>query len=297
MQKSTRQLRIEERYTHRTANTERYFVELNKVKMLSADREFELATLAQTGDLDAINKLANGNLRFVVSVAKQYATNSELLMELIAQGNIGLIEAAEKFDPTRGFKFISFAVWYIRKEILHYLNTYHKTVRIPVNVLLNINRIKKIEGEIMTREGRPAIDEEIVEEMHKLGKHITLTKLDEMRIAALGSTPLDLGMEEESFSPINYLNSYEIADSITDNDDFINLKNRIFKKLSPIEKEILTKRFGLTDGLPQEFWQIADSHNKSDEWARSIYMRTVRKLKNSLATKNKKFKAELVELI
>jgi RNA polymerase primary sigma factor len=129
-----RKLDVSERITKmRTESIKRYFSDINNISILTSDEEYELATLSHQGDEDARKKLVKHNLRFVISVAKQYETNNLTLEDLINEGNIGLIKASEKFDPTRGFKFISYAVYWIRRNILAFIGDNNETIRIPIN--------------------------------------------------------------------------------------------------------------------------------------------------------------------
>jgi RNA polymerase primary sigma factor len=159
-----RQLKITpDRLTNRTDNISRYFTDVSGRPMLGPEEEFSIGLRAQEGDEEAIEMLISSNLRFVVSVAKQYAGTGILLEDLICQGNIGLCDAARMFDPTRGFKFISFAVWHIRKEILAYLNSDHRTVRIPQNVLNDLTKIRRADETILQEQGRYGTADEFEE--------------------------------------------------------------------------------------------------------------------------------------
>ena len=161
-----RQFKISDKLTPRmTKAAGSYLGELEKTKLISPEREVELARLAASGDENARNELVTANLRFVVSVAKMYASNPDDFSDVVAAGNMGLIEAAEKFDPTRGFKFISFAVWYIRKEMINYLNENSRTIRIPINQGAILRDLMKAGNEISMREGREATFDESYEEM------------------------------------------------------------------------------------------------------------------------------------
>ena len=195
-----RDLKILTTYTNRTSVTDRYFAEIDRHKILKADEEYEIAVKASAGDSRAIEKLVTSNLRFVVSVAKQYVSQAEMMDELIAQGNIGLIEAAKTFDPTRGFKFISYAVWHIRKEILSYLNDIHRTVKVPRNITMDANRTKRVESDLTCLLDREPTVEEIVEEMEKRGWEITPEKVKNGRRATEKIVPFELGPSDDEFT-------------------------------------------------------------------------------------------------
>lgn len=244
-----RQLKIADRLTQRTANINRYFNELNLEDTLSAEQEFEVATKAAAGDERAIEKLVKANLRFVVSVAKQYASSGELLSELIAQGNMGLMESARKFDPSRGFKFISFAVWYIRKDIIQYFHNFTKTVRTPTNINLLKNKFKDASAILATRLGREATEDEVLDEIRKTFD-VTKNSYDRMLNSINNySVHLESNSSEDEWSPIDYLES-DISPAILDKDIHKLFTRAMLKCLIGKEKFIITKFFGL-DGDPE----------------------------------------------
>src|SRR4030043_1324002 len=144
-----RQLKIIEQVTNRESpSMDKYLNEISKIKMISSEEEVSLARRIHKGDLEARNCLINANLRFVISVAKQYQNLGLSLEDLINEGNLGLIEAAQRFDETRGFKFICYAVWWIRQSIMQALANQERIVRLPLNRINNINKIKKIIAEL-----------------------------------------------------------------------------------------------------------------------------------------------------
>ncbi|PKP40336.1 MAG: RNA polymerase subunit sigma, partial [Bacteroidetes bacterium HGW-Bacteroidetes-13] len=161
-----RQLKITKQVTNReTASLDKYLQEIGKVDLITADEEVELAQRIKAGDQRALEKLTKANLRFVVSVAKQYQNQGLTLPDLINEGNLGLIKAAQRFDETRGFKFISYAVWWIRQSILQALAEQSRIVRLPLNKIGSINKINKMFAFLEQSHERPPSAEEIAKEL------------------------------------------------------------------------------------------------------------------------------------
>jgi RNA polymerase primary sigma factor len=274
-----KQLTIENSITNRSQNIERYFNELNRENLITVEEEYELATRIQKGDREALNKLVKANLRFVVSVAKQYSHTPDSLGELIAQGNIGLIEAAETFDPTRGFKFISYAVWSIRKEILNSL-TESKTVRLPNHITLDINRSKKAEALLASQLGRDPSISEIVEEMHRQGFEMDCEKLSYIRYAQEKPIPLEPDGVDVEFGPIHWLQSEESTTALLDKNHTIEYVMKMMDILKPAEKRVVLLKHGFINGDEQSYALIAEEFKKSPEWARQVYNIAIRKIYN-----------------
>src|SRR5574344_2844484 len=161
-----RQLNISKQVTNReTASLDKYLHDIGKVELITAEEEVELARKIKNGDEAALEKLTKANLRFVVSVAKQYQNQGITLSDLINEGNVGLIKAARRFDETRGFKFISFAVWWIRQAILQAIAEKSRIVRLPLNQVGAINKLKKVSSRLEQQLERTPSDEELAEEM------------------------------------------------------------------------------------------------------------------------------------
>ncbi len=275
-----RQLKIaSEKITHRTENTNRYFREVEQCSTLTPDEEFNLGLSAQNGDEQAIERLISSNLRFVISVAKQYAGTSIHLEELISQGNIGLCHAARTFDPTRGFKFISYAVWHIRKEILSYFASDHRTVRLPQNVLNDLNKIRKANEEILQQESRPATDEELQEILQRDGKAFSIDHIKRINESFSRGMALDSTDIEEGLSPIDWLSSDDSTSELVDRDDSIKIARAALASLSFIERDIIMSRLGFDNREPESLESIAWRYDRTQEWARSVYSRSIKKLK------------------
>ena len=278
-----RQLKINENITRRSLNIDRYFRDVGPDAKLTAEEEFEIAQRAAAGDQVAMDILVKRNLRFVISVAKQYSHSSEMLGELIAQGNIGLIDAAKTFDPSRGFKFISYAVWHIRKEILSYFNDYNRLVRLPTNVILNLNRAKKIETSLSTKFGRDATLEEIAAEMNAQGWPITADKLEAIRMSSEGSVPLESTNPDEEWAPIQWLSDGDDTPTLNvESNDRTKLIASVLGSLSPVERDIIILRHGLYNGIEESFSTIALRYERTPEWARQVYTRGIKRSKKNV---------------
>ena len=272
-----RQLKITpDRLTTRTDNISRYFSDVSGRPILGPEEEFSIGLRAQAGDEEAIEKLISANLRFVVSVAKQYASTGVLLEDLICQGNIGLCDAARIFDPTRGFKFISFAVWHIRKEILSYLNSDHRTVRIPQNVLNDLTKIRRADESILQEEGRYGTADELQEAISKMGKDFTVDHIKRVTNADTRSVPLESDKPDEYNGPIDWLNSGSTATQFTDESDLSEMTRLALSRLTSIQRDIVSRRLGINGEEPETFSTISSRYERTPEWARTVYTKSIR---------------------
>jgi len=273
-----RQLKITpDRLTTRTENISRYFTEVSSFPMLSPDEEFEIGRLSQQGDPAAIEKLISANLRFVVSVAKQYTNPEVSLEDLICQGNIGLCDAARQFDPTRGFRFISFAVWHIRKEILVYLNSDTRTVRVPQNILTDLSKIRKANEQILQEEERLGTFEEIEEKISQFSaKEITANQIQRILHADTKGVAIDSSISEDVLSPIDWLSSDITTTRLTDESDLTETVRVALSKLTLIQRDVVCRKMGLNGGDPEHFSIIARRYEKTTEWARLVYVKALR---------------------
>jgi RNA polymerase primary sigma factor len=282
-----RNLIIDQRTTGRNKTITSYFNDIRHRKILTTAEEYELALKAQEGDEDAIIALVDANLRFVISIAKQYgATNPDKLSEYIAQGNIGLLYSARTFDPTRGFKFVSYAVWHIRKEILHYLNYSSRMIRIPNNVLNALGKVKKLEDSVLQKNERPATEDELEymlyenEVMFSRG-NIIKAKNVYQKPKALDSSPF-----EDALTPIELLKSSDSADNLTKPEDLEKLVSFLSNCLTDRQIDVIILYYGLLNTMPTGFTDIGIKYNKTKEWARLEYNKAIRKLRQ-FACKNK----------
>ena len=284
-----RQLKISKSITNReSASLDKYLQEIGHEELLTTDQEVELAQRIRKGDKRALEKLTKANLRFVVSVAKQYQNQGLSLPDLINEGNVGLIKAAEKFDETRGFKFISYAVWWIRQSILQAIAEQSRLVRLPLNQVGSVNKItrelNKFEQE---HERKPSVDEiaervdlpedKIADAMKANSRHVSM------------DAPIADG---EDSSMIDFLAG---DSSNTDRELAIeSLKaevSRILKLLTDKEQKVLRAFFGI-DGSPEmTLDEIGEKYNLTRERVRQIKEKALRRLRHN--TKNKLLKSYL----
>jgi RNA polymerase primary sigma factor len=282
-----RQLKIAKQVTNReTESLDKYLQEIAKVDLISPDEEVVLAQRIRMGDQSALYKLTLANLRFVVSVAKQYQNQGLHLPDLINEGNLGLIKAAQRFDETKGFKFISYAVWWIRQSILQAIAEHARIVRLPLNKIGTINRINKTYSafeQLYQREPNP--DEiaeilgvsltEITESIKNSGKHISM---DAPILPEEETTMLDLLQNEELQAPETELLKESLKFEI----------ERSISTLIPREGDILRYYFGLNGLKPHTLDEIATKFDLTRERVRQVKDKAIRRLKNSYRSKNLK---------
>ena len=283
-----KQLKIMSKITSRDSHSiDKYLAEISRLPLLKEDEEVDLAKKIHQGDMEALDKLTKSNLRFVVSVAKQYQNQGLSLNDLINEGNIGLIKAATKFDETKGFKFISYAVWWIRQSILQALIEQTKLVRLPMNKAAISNRISKISNEFEQENEREPTQEELAEIM-KLTKDdiMTLMNCTDRHI----STDEPLSDDSEATT-----GDFLTDDSIPQPDTQLNrssldyqIKN-IFKVLSDRELQILEYYFGFNNFNQQySLDEIGDKMSLTRERVRQLRDKSLKKIRNSIAAKNLK---------
>ena len=275
-----RQLKITKQVTNReTASLDKYLQEIGKVELITAEEEVELAQKIKAGDQRALEKLTKANLRFVVSVAKQYQNQGLTLPDLINEGNLGLIKAAQRFDETRGFKFISYAVWWIRQSILQALAEQSRIVRLPLNKIGSINKINKAYASLEQAHERPPSAEEIAgklemsemdvkESMRNSGRHVSM------------DAPL---VEGEDSNLYDVLNS---SDSPDPDDDLMvdSLRTEIERSLTtltPREGDVIRLYFGLNGQHPLTLEEIGEKFDLTRERVRQIKEKAIRRLKHT----------------
>ena len=279
-----RQLKITKQVTNReTASLDKYLQEIGRVDLITADEEVELAQRIKAGDVAALEKLTKANLRFVVSVAKQYQNQGLTLPDLINEGNLGLIKAAQRFDETRGFKFISYAVWWIRQSILQALAEQSRIVRLPLNKIGSINKINKMYAYLeQANERVPSAEEiareldrsvnEVKESMKNAGRHISM---DAPLVEGEDSNLYDVIRSNESPNPDKSL----ILDSLRTEIE------RALETLTPREADVIRLYFGLGDQHAMTLEEIGETFDLTRERVRQIKEKAIRRLKHTSRSK------------
>jgi RNA polymerase primary sigma factor len=279
-----RQLKITKQVTNReTASLDKYLQEIGKVDLITADEEVELAQKIKAGDQRALEKLTKANLRFVVSVAKQYQNQGLTLPDLINEGNLGLIKAAQRFDETRGFKFISYAVWWIRQSILQALAEQSRIVRLPLNKIGSINKINKMFALLEQSNERPPSAEEIAKEldmtvndvkesMKNSGRHLSM---DAPLVEGEDSNLYDVLRSGESPNPDRELIHESLQTEI----------ERALETLTPREADVVRLYFGLGDQHPMTLEEIGETFDLTRERVRQIKEKAIRRLKHTSRSK------------
>jgi RNA polymerase primary sigma factor len=278
-----RDFKILHRITNTSDNINRYFSEISKYEVLTPEKEAELALKSRNGDKKAKELILKSNLRFVVSVAKAYQSANAPLEDLISEGNKGLVEAIELFDPSSGFKFISYAVWHIRKNIFVYLNNHSRSIRIPANINQEMRRYQSIEGSFISHNGREPSVEEMLEIIENPDNNITISK---SAIETIKSNPVSVPLEagnpaneEETFSPIGWLSSQDTTDSNVLDGDFKKLINSVLLELTITERTVVMLKYGIGEYKePASYIFIGEKFGKSTEWARIILKKAERKI-------------------
>lgn len=292
-----RQLKIGDRITAaRSKSLLTYFTEVERIPLLSKDREVEVAVKAQKGDKSSIDLLVKSNLRFVISVAKMYDNaGGKLLDDLIAVGNAGLLEAAHKFDPTRGFKFISFAVWYIRKEMLKYLNDHGHIAKIPITHKHIQRKAKDISGTIFTKEGRDPTDEELLEHVRKSLKHLGGLQMEVMKTAINTGeyyTSLDAPAGEDS--DLTFADLVANPEPENDPEDQEELKialQGLLGCLTPLERLVIEKRYLSDSSERPDYSSIASDIGSNVKAVLATADRAFKKLKRQSTRVSNPFKS------
>jgi RNA polymerase primary sigma factor len=265
-----RQLAITQSITNRgSVSLDRYLLEIGKVEMISVDREIELAQAIKRGDKKALDELTRANLRFVVSVAKQYQFRGFSLSDLINEGNLGLIKAAMRFDETKGFKFISYAVWWIRQSIIQALGDQARMVRLPSNRVNLGNKVQRAFSQLEQIYERPPSSEELASEMKISEKdlrsvndyHINYVSLDSPHPITGEDSILGNMIDEEA----------DGTDESVDHKQSLNIEiNRCLKTLTERERNIVCALFGIGLSEPLSLSEIALKYNMSCERVRQI---------------------------
>lgn len=263
-----------------------YLKEIGKVPLLSGEEEMRLAKLIENGDEYAKKKLAEANLRLVVSIAKRYVGRGMLFLDLIQEGNLGLIKAVEKFDYSKGFKFSTYATWWIRQAITRAIADQARTIRIPVHMVETINKLIRVSRQLLQELGREPLPEEIA-------KHMDMS-VDKVReIMKIAQEPVSLE------TPIGEEEDSHLGDFIPDDDAlapaeaaaFTMLKEQLISQLrtlTPREEKVLRLRFGLDDGRARTLEEVGKEFNVTRERIRQIEAKALRKLRHPSRSKKLK---------
>jgi RNA polymerase primary sigma factor len=282
-----RQLKISKQITNReTQSLDKYLQEIGKVDLISADEEVRLAIRIKQGDPIALEKLTKANLRFVVSVAKQYQNNGLSLGDLINEGNLGLIKAAKRFDETRGFKFISYAVWWIRQSIMQALAEQSRIVRLPLNRVGSLNKIHKTFSDLEQKFQRDPSPEEIADTLEVSREEVESTLRVSGRHVSINA-PFVQG-EENGLIDVLEDESEQTPDSMLMVDSLRKEVQRALSTLTDREAEVIALYFGLNDGQALTLEEIAEKFNLTRERVRQIKEKATRRLRHSSRSKSLK---------
>ena len=255
-----------------------YLKEIGKVPLLSAEEEIELAKKMEMGDLEAKQRLAEANLRLVVSIAKRYVGRGMLFLDLIQEGNLGLIKAVEKFDYRKGYKFSTYATWWIRQAIIRAIADHARTIRIPVHMVETINKLIRVSRQLLQELGREPTPEEIAEQMNMPVERVReILKISQEPVSL--ETPI--GEEEDS-----HLGDFIQDDNVpvpADAAAFTLLKEQLVEVLGTLterEQKVLRLRFGLDDGRARTLEEVGKEFNVTRERIRQIEAKALRKLRH-----------------
>ncbi len=260
-----------------------YLKEIGKVPLLSAEEEVELATRMGMGDQEAKKKLAEANLRLVVSIAKRYVGRGMLFLDLIQEGNLGLIKAVEKFDYQKGYKFSTYATWWIRQAITRAIADQARTIRIPVHMVETINKLIRVSRQLLQQYGRDPLPEELAKEMG-----ITEEKVREILKIAQEPVSLETPIGEEEDSHLGDFIPDDDAPAPAEAAAFTLLKEQlmdVLDTLTPREEKVLKLRFGLDDGRARTLEEVGKEFQVTRERIRQIEAKALRKLRHPSRSK------------
>ncbi|MEL4105878.1 RNA polymerase sigma factor RpoD [Oscillospiraceae bacterium WX1] len=263
-----------------------YLKEIGKVNLLSADDEIELAMRMAEGDKEAKKRMAEANLRLVVSIAKRYVGRGMLFLDLIQEGNLGLIKAVEKFDYSKGYKFSTYATWWIRQAITRAIADQARTIRIPVHMVETINKVMRISRQLLQELGHDPSPEEIAEDMG-----LPVEKVREILKIAQEPVSLETPIGEEEDSHLGDFIPDEDASEPAEAASFTLLKEQlsdVLGTLTPREEKVLRLRFGIEDGRTRTLEEVGKEFNVTRERIRQIEAKALRKLRHPSRSKKLK---------
>lgn len=263
-----------------------YLKEIGRVPLLTSDEEVDLAERIAKGDIKARQRLTEANLRLVVSIAKRYVGRGMHFLDLIQEGNVGLIKAVEKFDHTKGFKFSTYATWWIRQAITRAIADQARTIRIPVHMVETINKLKKVQSQLLHENGRESTEEQIAQAMG-----LSVTRVREIIRVAQEPVSMEtpIGPEEDS-RLMDFIRDEEAlapddaALKTITNEDI----DAVLKTLTPREEDVIRLRFGLKDGRCHTLEEVGSEFNVTRERIRQIEAKALRKLRHPV--RSNKFK-------
>ncbi len=263
-----------------------YLKEIGRVPLLSGEEEIELARRMQEGDEAAKNRLSEANLRLVVSIAKRYVGRGMLFLDLIQEGNLGLMKAVEKFDYQKGFKFSTYATWWIRQSITRAIADQARTIRIPVHMVETINKLTRVSRELLQQNGREPTPEEIAAAMG-----IDVDKVMEIQKIAQDPVSLETPIGEEEDSHLGDFIEDDKTQTPGDSVASIMLKEQLLSvldSLTPREEKVLRLRYGIDDGKPRTLEEVGKEFNVTRERIRQIEAKALRKLRHPSRSKKLK---------
>jgi RNA polymerase primary sigma factor len=274
-----RQLKITKQVTNRDAKSlEKYFQEISKIGLITADEEVELALKIKKGDDRALDKLVKANLRFVVSVAKQYQGQGLKLSDLINEGNLGLVKAAKRFDETRGFKFISYAVWWIRQSIMQALAEQSRIVRLPLNKIGSINKIRKIYARLEQDEQRMPTNKEIAKQLDMTETEVAQSLKNSGRHVSMDA-PFKEGEDSNLYNVIQTDDSPQPDKDLMKQSLSIEI-DRALETLSNKEAKVIKMFFGINLPAPSSLAEIGEVIDLSRERVRQVKQKAIRNLQS-----------------
>jgi RNA polymerase primary sigma factor len=263
-----------------------YLKEIGRIPLLTAEEEVELAKRIEAGDEEARRHLAEANLRLVVSIAKRYVGRGMLFLDLIQEGNLGLLKAVEKFDYRKGYKFSTYATWWIRQAITRAIADQARTIRIPVHMVETINKLVRIQRQLLQELGRDPLPEEIAEEMD-----ISEERVREIMKIAQEPVSLETPIGEEEDSHLGDFIEDEDALAPAEAASFLLLKEQledVLETLTPRERDVLRLRFGLDDGKARTLEEVGQKFKVTRERIRQIEAKALRKLRHPSRSKKLK---------
>ncbi len=263
-----------------------YLKDIGRVPLLSGDEEIDLARRMQEGDEAAKRRLSEANLRLVVSIAKRYVGRGMLFLDLIQEGNLGLMKAVEKFDYQKGFKFSTYATWWIRQSITRAIADQARTIRIPVHMVETINKLTRVSRMLLQEYGREPMPEEIAEAMG-----VDVQRVREIQKIALDPVSLETPIGEEEDSHLGDFIEDDKTQTPSDSVAFIMLKEQllgVLDTLTPREEKVLRLRYGIDDGKPRTLEEVGREFNVTRERIRQIEAKALRKLRHPSRSKKLK---------